>query len=117
MFKFETLDIWKESVAFVSEVYQLTHKFPKSEQYNLTSQLNRVAVSISLNIAEGSARKTKADFKRFIQISLGSLNEIVTCLYIALNQKIISQKDFDLYYKQCEKISRMLYGFMKFLNK
>ena len=68
MFKFETLDIWKEAVKFISEIYHLTKKFPNWETYSLTSQLTRAATSISLNIAEGSSRESKKDFKRFIQI-------------------------------------------------
>ena len=66
MFKFETLDIWKESIKFISEIYKLTKKLPRFELFNLTSQLTRAAVSISLNISEGSSRKSKIDFKRFI---------------------------------------------------
>ena len=104
MFKFETLDIWKESVKFIPEVYALTKKFPNWESYSLTSQFTRAAVSISLNIAEGSSRTSKKDFKRYIQISLGSLNEVITCLYIAKNEKYISTKDFSEAYKKCEQI-------------
>lgn len=73
MFKFESLEIWKESVSFASELYELTHKFPNWETYNLTAQLTRAATSVSLNIAEGSSRASKKDFNRFIQISVGSL--------------------------------------------
>ena len=52
-FKFEDLKIWRESVKFASEIYALTKRFPKDEQFGIISQLNRAAVSISLNIAEG----------------------------------------------------------------
>ena len=117
MFKFETLDVWKEAVKFVSEIYGLIKKFPNWETFNLTSQLTRAAVSISLNIAEGSGRKSKKDFQRFVQVSLGSLNEVVTCLYIARDQKYIDPKDFDEAYGRCERISKMLYGFINYLER
>ncbi len=117
MFKFETLDIWKEAVKFVSEIYDLIKKFPNWETFNLTSQLTRAAISISLNIAEGSSRKSKKDFQRFVQIALGSLNEVVTCLYIARDQKYIDFKDFDTTYGRCEHISKMLYGFTNYLER
>jgi len=117
MFKFETLDVWKKSVEFTTEIYKLTKKFPVSEQYGLTSQMTRAAVSISLNIAEGSSRKSKMDFRRFVQIALGSINEVVTCLYIAWNEKYVNKEDFDTTYKQCEQISKMLYGFQKYLDR
>lgn len=84
--------------------------------FGLTSQLTRAAVSISLNIAEGSSRKSKVDSKRFIQISLGSLNEVVTCLCIAKNQGYVDNKDFDNAYARCEQLSKMLYGFMRYLG-
>ncbi len=117
MFKFETLDVWKEAVKFASEIYDLTKQFPKSEIFGLTSQLTRAAVSVSLNIAEGSSRKSKIDFKMFIQISLGSLNEVVTCLYVAKNQGYVDNKAFSDTYARCEQISKMLYGFMKYLEE
>jgi len=117
MFKFETLDIWKEAVKFISEIYKLTKTFPNWETYSLTSQLTRAAISISLNIAEGSSRTSKKDFRRFIQISLGSLNEVVTCLYVARNEKYINSKEFNESYGRCEQISKMLYGFNRYLER
>jgi len=117
MFKFETLEIWKESVKFTSEIYTVVRRFPDWETYNLTSQLTRATISISLNIAEGAGRKSKLDFKRFIQMAIGSLNEVVTCLYIARNQKYISDQDFQNNYNRCEHLSRMLFGFMNYLTE
>lgn len=117
MFKFETLDIWKEAVKFTTEIYELVRKFPKSEMFGLTSQLTRAAISISLNIAEGSSRKSPVEFKRFTQISIGSLNEVVTCLYISSNQKYITKEDLNKVYAKCEQISKMLYGFTKYLDQ
>ena len=117
MFKFESLEIWQESVKFASEIYRLTKIFPNWESFGLTSQLNRAGVSISLNIAEGSSRGSKIDFRRFIQIAVGSLNEVVTCIYIAKDQDYITKNDFDKVYKRCEQLSKMLYGFINYLNK
>ncbi len=116
MFKFETLDIWKEAINFVTEIYRLTKTFPKSETFGLTPQLTRSAISISLNIAEGSSRKSRIDYKRFIQMALGSLNGVVTCLYIAAEQKYLIKEEFNQVYGKCEKISKMLYGFIRHLD-
>lgn len=115
-FKFEKLEVWKESVKFANEVFTLTRRFPKSEQFGLTSQLNRAAVSVSLNIAEGEGRGSDPDFSRFIQISIGSLNEAVTLLYIAFDQKYINKTQFDSFYKRCEQISKMLHSFRNYLK-
>lgn len=116
-FKFEKLKVWKESVMFASEVYSLTSKYPKVEQFGLTSQFNRAAVSISLNVAEGYGRGTDAELARFIQIAIGSLNEVVTILYISLDQKYINQTEFNSFYERCEQISKMLYSFRKYIKK
>lgn len=117
MFKFESLEIWQESVKFISEIYKLTKNFPNWETFSLTSQLNRAAISISLNVAEGSGRGSKIDFRRFIQIAIGSLNEVVTCIYIAQDQNYITKIEFEKTYKRCEQLSKMLYGFVNYLNK
>lgn len=116
-FKFEELKIWEEAVKFSSEIYTLTKKFPKEEQFGITSQLNRAAVSVSLNIAEGEGRGSDPDLSRFIQIAIGSLNEVVTILYICKEQNYIDQKEFDLFYKRCEQISKMLHAFRNYLKK
>jgi len=115
-FKFEDLKIWKESVKFASEIYKLTKNFPKDEQFGLISQLNRAAVSISSNIAEGEGRRSDSDLCRFIQISIGSLNEVVTLLYICLEQKYINKDKFESFYKRCEELSKMLHSFKNYLK-
>ena len=116
-FKFEKLKIWEEAVEFASEIYKITREFPRTEQFGLTSQLNRAVVLISLNIAEGEGRRSNNDFSRFIQIAIGSLNEVVTLLYIALEQKYINKMEFDVHYKRCESISKMLHAFRNYLKK
>jgi four helix bundle protein len=115
-FKFENLKVWKEAVHFASEVYTLTKKLPKTEQFGLVSQLNRAAVSVSLNIAEGSGRNSDADYSRFIQIAIGSVNEIVTLLSICLDQKYITKAEQEAFYAKCEVLSKMLFAFRNYLK-
>lgn len=115
-FKFEDLIVWKEAVKFSSEIYELTKKFPKDEQFGIISQLNRAAVSISLNIAEGKGRNSDTDFSRFIQIAIGSLYEVVTILYICKEQKYVNKAEFEKLYARCEEISKMLHGFRNYLK-
>ena len=73
---FKTLTVWQKAHQLVLVVYKTTNGFPKDELYGLTSQLRRATVSIAANIAEGSGKNTDADFARFIQISIGSANEV-----------------------------------------
>ncbi len=77
------LDVWRESIELVKEVYKVTAEFPKEELYNLTSQIRRCAVSIPSNIAEGAARKSKKEFINFLYVALGSCAELETQLIIS----------------------------------
>jgi len=79
------LDVWNNAMNLVTDIYRLTRSFPKDELYGLTSQIRRSAVSISSNIAEGAARKNKAEFIQFLYIALGSLSELETQLIISKN--------------------------------
>jgi len=108
-FNFEKLSVYKKSNEFVNEIYQLTKKYPREEMFGLISQLRRAAVSISLNIAEGSAR-TKKDFSRFIDMARGSIFECLTILEISLNQDYVDKTKFDEFKKKLIEISKMLSG-------
>lgn len=81
--RFKKLEIWKISKDLAVRVYHLTKKFPVNEQYGITSQLQRAAVSIPSNIAEGSGRGTKKDFIHFLNQSRGSLYEVITQLELS----------------------------------
>jgi len=89
---FRNLDVWKRSVEFTKEVYLLTSQFPNNEKFGLSSQLQRASVSIASNIAEGSSRRSEADFARFLEISMGSAFEVETQLVIAEQLNYLSEK-------------------------
>jgi len=108
-FNFEKLLVYQKALDYVDFVYELTDKFPKSEIFGMTSQFNRAACSIPLNIGEGSGGTT-AEFKNFIRISFRSLNECVVCSTIAKRRKYITEKQNDKSRKQLLEITRMLSG-------
>nr|WP_298056679.1 four helix bundle protein [uncultured Halomonas sp.] len=83
MRKHQQLRVWQESMDLVTVVYGLTTSFPAEERFGLASQMQRAAVSVPSNIAEGAARGSKADFLRFLYIARGSLSELETQLQIA----------------------------------
>ena len=85
MRNFRTLNVYHQSIAFATSIYQTTESFPAKEKYGLSSQLQRAAVSIPSNIAEGSSRRTSAEFARFLDIAIGSAFELETQLTIAHN--------------------------------
>ena len=83
MRNFRDLEVWQSSVLFVKKIYSITGSFPKEEKFGLVPQINRCAVSIPSNIAEGCSRTSQKDFSRFLQISLGSAFELETQIEIA----------------------------------
>ncbi|MBC8400312.1 MAG: four helix bundle protein [Candidatus Marinimicrobia bacterium] len=107
------LDVWKNSMSIVTEIYQLTKQFPDEEKFGLSSQLRRAAVSIPSNIAEGAARSSNKEFIHFLYISLGSLSELETQLLIANNLEYC-QFDNDII-ENLVGIRKMLLGLIKYL--
>jgi four helix bundle protein len=80
---FRELKIWQIAREIVKEVSLFTSKFPQSEKFGLISQMNRSAISVPSNIAEGFGRFSNKDFARFLRISLGSLYELETKLILS----------------------------------
>lgn len=107
-FRFEKLDVWKDAREFITMVYQITSLFPSAEKFGLTDQIRRAAVSIALNIAEGSTKGSDPDFRRFLKMAQGSVNESVTGFYVALDQKFTTQEDFDRIYDFALKLNARL---------
>ena len=87
------LDVWKVSVDFVTDIYRLTDNFPSNEKFGISNQLRRSAVSISSNIAEGAARKSPIERKRFFEIARSSLVEIDTQVEISVRLGYLLKRD------------------------
>jgi four helix bundle protein len=81
-FKFEKLEVYQLALDYVDEIYALANKLPKSEDFNLKSQITRAATSVVLNIAEGSTVQTDAEQARFLGMAVRSVLETVACLHI-----------------------------------
>lgn len=107
---YKDLTVWKKSIDLVELTYKLTEKFPKEETYGLVSQMRRSSISISSNIAEGSRRGTKKDFRYFILNSFASGAELETQIEIS---KRLSLCDKDIFVE----IDVLLDEIMKMLNK
>jgi len=109
------LDVWKKSMELVTNIYRLTRGLPQDEQYGLSSQIRRSAISIPSNIAEGAARNSDKEFKQFLYIALGSASEVETQLLIAENLGFmnIGNKLLD----DISAIRKMLTGLISYVNK
>lgn len=90
---YKKLDIWQEAIAILKSVYVLADKLPKSEEYNLKSQLKRAIVSVPLNIAEGKCRASSKDFAHFLNISAASLDEVDVILTICEELNFLENLD------------------------
>ncbi len=114
-FNFEKLEVYKKAILFANEIYELTAKFPGNEQFGLTGQFRRAAVSISLNIAEGSGRSMR-DFKHFLNMARTSVYECVPLLELSLLQCYIQKEEKLKYYSKCEELSKMICGLINSLK-
>jgi four helix bundle protein len=116
MFGFEKLDVWQKAVEYACTAYEITKTFPTEERFGLTNQLRRAAVSVSSNIAEGSSRSSKADFKRFIEIAYGSLLETVSEIKVAQKQGFVNKEINEKLYAEAERLAKMLSGLRRTLR-
>lgn len=116
MADFRNLKVYNEAVDFVAKIYKFIRIFPKEEKYGLSDQLRRAAVSVVLNIAEGSGGNSKIEFARFLRISLRSLYEVDAVLELSVKLDFCSRTDIKDIYSQRLKLGNMLGKFLKTLN-
>ncbi len=106
------LEVWQECRNLTNLIYGITKLFPKKEQFGLTNQIRRAAISVSSYIAERSGRKTAKDTINFLHISRGSSYEVETHCFVALDQNYISKEQFDDIFKTIQVCKRLLNGFI-----
>lgn len=111
---YKELIVWQKSIELVFEVYKITGQFPNTEKFGLCSQMQRSAVSIPSNIAEGSARNHTNEFKQFLGISYGSSAELETQMIIA--KRLFSQIDYLKAESLNNEVQKMLNSLIKKLN-
>jgi len=116
MNRYKELLVWQKAIDLAVEVYQITEKLPKEERYGLISQINRSAVSIPSNIAEGAGRNTNKEFNNFLGIAQGSSFELDTQLIISNRLNFISNGEYQKIELQLEYIQNMVAKLKKSLN-
>jgi four helix bundle protein len=114
---FYNLDVWQNARSFTREIYQLTNNFPNRENYGLKNQITRAAVSIMSNIAEGFHRYSKKEFIKFLIISRGSIAEVESHLFVALDLKYITKEQFNDIYSKSVDIFKQINSFIRYLRK
>ena len=114
MRNFRDLDVWKDSISLVKEVYLIVETLPDSEKFGLIPQIKRCSISIPSNIAEGSAKDSQKDFVRFLQISLGSAFELETQLEICHQLSFINEKVINKLVKEIVIIQKRINALIKY---
>lgn len=110
---FERLIVWQKSMDLCEKIYRVTKSFPKEELFGITSQTRRASYSIPLNIAEGSASKSKKEFRYFLTIALRSQHELITLLKLCLRLNFLIKKDYVQLFNECNELGRLLNALIK----
>jgi len=105
---YRDLRVWNTAMSLAVEVYRITKRFPKAEQFGLTIQLRRAAVSVPSNIAEGHARSTRGEYKHFLSIARGSVVEVEVQLTLAKQLGYVQSPAVASAFEYCDGISRMI---------
>jgi four helix bundle protein len=116
-FRFQKFPVYKDAKEFVKVIMNITSGLTKPAQRELASHMRDSALSLTLNIAEGSDKGSDRDFNRYIRMSLGSLNEVVAALDVAIENNFIAEETYDSVYAQAENLARQLGGFSRTLAR
>lgn len=113
MVNYRNYIVWQKSHRLVIDVYKNTATFPKSEQFNFVSQINRAALSIPTNIVEGCGRETQKELIRFLYISSGSAHELEYLIQAATELAFIDSNDSKKLLSEIDEIKKMLYALIQ----
>lgn len=113
---FRNLEVWKKSRSLVKDIYVLTQAFPENERFGLTSQFRRAAVSISLNVSEGSGRSSDKDFSHFLDMAYGSSLEVENLVLLSHDLNLISLETHNELIGKVTEIEKMIKGFQSKIN-
>ncbi len=115
-FAFENLEVWNQAMSLIEAVYKVTQGFPTHEQFGLTSQVRRAAVSVAANIAEGKGRYHKKEFIQFLYTARGSLYEVITLLQLAKSLQYLNESQHQQVIQSSEQIMSKLSGLINSLK-
>ncbi len=111
---YKELEVWKEAKKLVTEIYQITKKFPDDEKYCLIQQIRRAAISIPSNIAEGIGRNHAKDTIQFLYTSRGSLYELETQIFISFDLNYLNEITLENILISCNQVGKLLGGFINY---
>lgn len=110
---FEDIDAWREARKLVNEVYRL---FASNKDYGFRDQIQRASISVMTNIAEGFDRGTNKEFFQFLLIARGSVSEVKSLTYTALDISYLDQEAYETIHSTCHKLTNLINGFIRYLR-
>ena len=114
--RFEDIDAWQKGRELTKIIYKITAQGDIAKDFGLKDQLRRASISIMANIAEGFEREGNKEFKQFLAMAKGSVGEVKSHLYVALDAGTMSQQDFNQLMALADEISRLIAGFLRYLK-
>ena len=115
MHKFRELKFWQRSMDLVVDVYKKTKSFPKEETYGIIQQIRKSAVSIPSNVSEGAGRNTDAQFKHFLEVAMGSCNELQTQIELSRRLHYLTDQDAKKILDEAIQIYKMISAYFNTL--
>ena len=115
--RFEDIQGWQEARKLTAEIYRLTRRLSFRKDLSLCGQIQKASVSIMADIAEGFDRQSKKEFVKFLYYALGSVSEVESHLYVALDQTYITEIEFNTIYQQTQLTKKLISGFIVYLKK
>lgn len=113
MADYKNLKVWQNAISLTMRIYDIVDKFPNYERYGLANQMERAAVSIPSNIAEGCGRQSDKEFYYFLHIAKGSMYELQTQLYIASGRGYMSDEDMEEINHMIDDLGKMISGLLR----
>ena len=110
------LIVWEKAMNLVPDIYRLTREFPREERFGLSDQMQRAAVSVTANIAEGQARSQPKEFAQFLRIARGSLAELETHLTLCQRVGLIAKTDLQPLMALADEVGKMIRGLQKAIS-
>ncbi len=114
--RFEDITAWQRARTLVRDIYEVTSRGNFAKDYSLKDQIRRASISVMSNIAEGFSRHTDREFIQFLHVAKGSISEVQSQLYVALDLKYISEATFKELYELLEEAIRLISGFVRYLK-
>jgi len=115
--KFTDIEAWQKARKLTFEIYEVTKRAPFSRDFELRGQIRDASVSVMSNIAEGFDRNGTAEFIHFLSIAKGSAAEVVSQLYVGLDQKYITKEEFERLFALATEVGRKIGALMRYLRK